>query len=120
MIFSSQYLLELHQYLLRNDYTSQVYRSLISGITTVLRQEGVRGLYRGLVPAISQVAPQMGLQFGFYSLFTGFWNKMFYNQIGSTKGEDIIKCCTLLLDYQEFAFKKIEQNCWIEGIKSVI
>ena len=53
----------------------QIYTGLIDACRQILSQEGVLGFYRGLTPSLIQIAPQMGLQFGFYSLFTGLWNR---------------------------------------------
>ncbi|XP_076451957.1 mitochondrial thiamine pyrophosphate carrier-like [Babylonia areolata] len=53
----------------------KMYTGIVDAGQKILSQEGVLGFYRGLIPAIIQIAPQMGLQFGFYSLFTGLWNR---------------------------------------------
>jgi solute carrier family 25 thiamine pyrophosphate transporter 19 len=56
-------------------FVLQVYRSLSHACGQIWEREGLRGFYRGLTPSLLQIFPQMGLQFGFYSLFTGLWNK---------------------------------------------
>ncbi|KAL8587471.1 hypothetical protein ACOMHN_062204 [Nucella lapillus] len=65
--------------LLRTRFVSQgepkIYTSLVDASQKILAQEGIGGFYQGLVPALMQIGPQMGLQFGFYSLFTGLWNR---------------------------------------------
>lgn len=43
----------------------------------MVKEEGFLALYKGLVPAVMQTGPQMGLQFGFYSLFQGVWRQFF-------------------------------------------
>ncbi|KAL3876861.1 hypothetical protein ACJMK2_034644 [Sinanodonta woodiana] len=55
----------------------QIYRSLLHGTSTIVRQEGFLALYKGLAPTLFGVVPQMGLQFGFYTLFTGIWKNTF-------------------------------------------
>jgi len=35
------------------------YKSIPDAISTILRQEGIRGLYKGLVPNLLKVAPSM-------------------------------------------------------------
>jgi len=39
----------------------------------IVVKERFVGLYRGLVPTLIQIAPQTGLQFGFYSMFRSAW-----------------------------------------------
>lgn len=41
------------------------------------KEEGLLSFYKGLGPALAQIGPQMGLQFGFYALFTKLWEKWF-------------------------------------------
>ncbi|XP_059168962.1 mitochondrial thiamine pyrophosphate carrier-like isoform X2 [Physella acuta] len=53
----------------------KLYISLTHAVTSIMRKEGIGGFYRGLIPSLIQIGPQMGFQFGFYSLFTGLWNK---------------------------------------------
>lgn len=53
----------------------KTYANLTDATRKIFAAEGPRGFYRGLSPAIMQIAPQMGLQFGFYSLFVGLWNR---------------------------------------------
>ncbi|XP_076451977.1 mitochondrial thiamine pyrophosphate carrier-like [Babylonia areolata] len=53
----------------------KIYTSLGDAYRKILMKEGVMGFYKGLIPSLMQIAPQRGLQFGFYSLFTGLWNK---------------------------------------------
>uniref|UniRef100_A0A2C9JYL7 Mitochondrial thiamine pyrophosphate carrier n=1 Tax=Biomphalaria glabrata TaxID=6526 RepID=A0A2C9JYL7_BIOGL len=53
----------------------KLYNSLTSAVVSIGRKEGPRGFYKGLSPTVIQIAPQMGFQFGLYSLFTGLWNK---------------------------------------------
>ncbi|XP_067671065.1 mitochondrial thiamine pyrophosphate carrier-like [Haliotis asinina] len=52
----------------------KMYMSLGDAVVSIWRQDGVVGFYRGLVPAVTQVAPQMGLQFGLYSLCNSIRN----------------------------------------------
>ncbi|KAH3871928.1 mitochondrial thiamine pyrophosphate carrier-like [Dreissena polymorpha] len=52
----------------------KVYRSMYHAAESIIRLEGVRGFYKGLIPACIGVAPQMGLQFGFYALLQRVWN----------------------------------------------
>ena len=51
----------------------QIYSSMLNGVLTITRREGPLGLYRGIIPAMSQIAPQIGLQFGFYALLKEIW-----------------------------------------------
>ncbi|XP_046378984.2 mitochondrial thiamine pyrophosphate carrier-like [Haliotis rufescens] len=60
----------------------KIYRSLGDACVSIWRQEGVVGFYRGLIPAMTQIGPQMGLQFGLYSLCTSIWDV--------TKSEDSV------------------------------
>lgn len=53
----------------------KIYTGLVDACRQMLAHEGAPGFYKGLTPALIQIFPQMGLQFGFYSLFTGLWNK---------------------------------------------
>ncbi|XP_052818650.1 mitochondrial thiamine pyrophosphate carrier-like [Mya arenaria] len=55
----------------------KVYRSMYHAASSIIRTEGFRGFYKGLAPACLGVAPQMGLQFGFYSLLQNVWNSAF-------------------------------------------
>lgn len=43
------------------------YRSLFDAFSTIIRQEGFRGLFRGLVPGITAIAPNAAIQFGAYN-----------------------------------------------------
>ncbi|PVD37630.1 hypothetical protein C0Q70_00227 [Pomacea canaliculata] len=52
-----------------------IFSLVLDACKQIWRSEGAYGFYKGLSPALLQVMPQMGLQFGFYSLFTGLWNK---------------------------------------------
>ncbi|KAH9492814.1 hypothetical protein Btru_024783 [Bulinus truncatus] len=53
----------------------KTYNSLLSAVISIAKHEKFRGFFKGLSSTIIQIAPQMGFQFGLYSLFTGFWNK---------------------------------------------
>ncbi|KAK7113513.1 mitochondrial thiamine pyrophosphate carrier-like [Littorina saxatilis] len=53
----------------------KIYTSLTDACRKIATQEGYSGFYKGLSASIVQIAPQMGMQFGFYSLFTGLWNE---------------------------------------------
>lgn len=44
---------------------------------TIYMTDGIKGFYRGLVPSCIGVAPQLGLQFGFYALLQNMWNTAF-------------------------------------------
>ena len=57
------------------DIMLQIYRGLGDACRKIVAQEGFLAFYRGLTPSLLQIAPQRGLQFGFYSLFTGLWNQ---------------------------------------------
>lgn len=43
------------------------YRTVVEAFTSILRNEGPRGLFRGLIPAISAIAPNAAIQFGTYN-----------------------------------------------------
>lgn len=62
----------------------KIYSSMLSGILTITRTEGARGLYKGLLPAMSQIAPQIGLQFGFYALLKDMWQNISNKHDGET------------------------------------
>jgi len=51
----------------------QVYSSMFDATQQIVVKERFVGLYRGLVPTLIQIAPQTGLQFGFYSMFRSAW-----------------------------------------------
>jgi len=51
----------------------QVYHSMLDATRQIVMKERFLGLYRGLVPTLIQIAPQTGLQFAFYSLFSHLW-----------------------------------------------
>lgn len=68
----------------------QLYLGLADACKQIWRSEGAYGFYKGLSPALLQVMPQMGLQFGFYSLFTGLWNKSKGTWLYSAPGNDNI------------------------------
>ena len=57
----------------------QIYSSLYSGIQTMIKEEGFLSFYKGLGAAVAQIGPQMGLQFGFFALFTRLWRGWFDN-----------------------------------------
>ena len=42
------------------------YSSTSDAVTTILREEGVKGLYKGLVPNLIKVAPSMAVAFVTY------------------------------------------------------
>ncbi|XP_061175812.1 mitochondrial thiamine pyrophosphate carrier-like [Saccostrea echinata] len=64
----------------------KMYTSMINGIMATTQSEGIMGLYRGLLPAMSQIAPQIGLQFGFYTLLRDLWKKFLHKD-----GEKILE-----------------------------
>jgi solute carrier family 25 (mitochondrial thiamine pyrophosphate transporter), member 19 len=43
------------------------YRSITDAFTSIVRNEGIRGLFRGLVPSVSAIAPNAAIQFGTYN-----------------------------------------------------
>ncbi|KAL4241064.1 hypothetical protein ACF0H5_001842 [Mactra antiquata] len=55
----------------------KIYSSFYHASKSIIQTEGIHGFYKGLTPAILGVAPQMGLQFGFYALFQNIWNDAF-------------------------------------------
>ncbi|XP_071130456.1 mitochondrial thiamine pyrophosphate carrier-like [Mytilus edulis] len=57
----------------------KIYSSLYSGIQTMIKEEGFLSFYKGLGAAVAQIGPQMGLQFGFFALFTRLWRGWFDN-----------------------------------------
>lgn len=68
------------------DLYPQVYKGMVSAALTIRKQEGLTAFYRGSVPALTTVAPQMGLQFGFYALFTATWNTTFGQSTSNRPG----------------------------------
>ncbi|CAL1530849.1 unnamed protein product [Lymnaea stagnalis] len=65
--------------LIRTRFVAQgepkIYNNFTTAVTSIWKKEGIKGFYRGLVPSLFQIGPQMGLQFGMYTLFIGLWNK---------------------------------------------
>lgn len=43
------------------------YKSIVDALTSIVRNEGMRGLFRGLVPSITAIAPNAAIQFGTYN-----------------------------------------------------
>jgi solute carrier family 25 (mitochondrial thiamine pyrophosphate transporter), member 19 len=43
------------------------YKSMLHALTSIVRNEGVRGLFRGLVPSVTAIAPNAAIQFGTYN-----------------------------------------------------
>ncbi|XP_064609881.1 mitochondrial thiamine pyrophosphate carrier-like isoform X2 [Liolophura sinensis] len=64
----------------------KVYTGMVSAALMIRRQEGLTAFYRGSVPALSTVAPQMGLQFGSYALFTATWKNTFGRSTSNRPG----------------------------------
>ncbi|XP_026762656.1 mitochondrial thiamine pyrophosphate carrier-like [Galleria mellonella] len=50
--------------------TNKAYRGFIHGLTMIIRCEGPRALFKGLLPTLGPIAPQTGIQFAVYKLFT--------------------------------------------------
>jgi len=46
---------------------------MLDAARQIVLKERFVGLYRGLVPTLIQIAPQTGLQFAFYSVFSHVW-----------------------------------------------
>lgn len=46
---------------------------MLDAAQQIVIKERFFGLYRGIVPTLIQIAPQAGLQFAFYSLFSHAW-----------------------------------------------
>jgi solute carrier family 25 phosphate transporter 23/24/25/41 len=44
------------------------YKTTRSTLTTIARQEGLRGLYKGMLPNALKVAPAMGVSFVTYEM----------------------------------------------------
>lgn len=49
--------------------SNKMYKSTLDAAVHLHREGGLRAFYKGLTPSIAAIAPQTGLQFGFYSLF---------------------------------------------------
>lgn len=52
------------------------YRSVIGAFTSILHQEGFRGLFRGLVPGVTAIAPNAAIQFGTYNFLLERYNEL--------------------------------------------
>lgn len=53
-----------------------VYSSTLNAASQLYREGGIPAFYKGLLPATLAIAPQAGLQFAFYSLFTELLNTL--------------------------------------------
>lgn len=43
------------------------YKSIFDALSSIIRNEGLRGLFRGLVPSVAAIAPNAAIQFGTYN-----------------------------------------------------
>lgn len=43
------------------------YNSIFHALTSIIKNEGIRGLFRGLVPSVTAIAPNAAIQFGTYN-----------------------------------------------------
>lgn len=43
------------------------YKSIFDALTSIIRNEGIRGLFRGIVPSVTAIAPNAAIQFGTYN-----------------------------------------------------
>lgn len=50
------------------------YRSVFHAFTSIVKNEGARGLFRGLVPGVSAIAPNAAIQFGTYNFLIEKYN----------------------------------------------
>lgn len=71
---------------------TRVYNGVVHAAQSLVAKEGYRALYKGLLPTLIQVGPQTGLQFGFYSFFTGIWRFVFHPDRGYTGGLESLMC----------------------------
>lgn len=56
--------------LIAEQKTSKVYKGFIDALLSMTRHEGPSSLFKGIVPTIAQIAPNAGIQFFIYKLFT--------------------------------------------------
>lgn len=67
--------------LIAEEKTKKAYKGFINAVSMMIRQEGMASLYKGLVPTLGQIAPNAGIQFAVYKLFTNhIFNRIPYFQ----------------------------------------
>jgi len=57
----------------QNNAGRQIYRGTIGTLSTIFKQEGIRGWYTGLGTSLFALCPNWAIQFTFYSEFKGLW-----------------------------------------------
>ena len=92
----------------------QIYSSMLNGVLTITQKEGPLGLYRGIIPAMSQIAPQIGLQFGFYALLKEIWQGITNEHGSNISGnlESINNFFLLFVKYKHFNLLSDEKK-WV-------
>ncbi|XP_013198490.2 mitochondrial thiamine pyrophosphate carrier [Amyelois transitella] len=56
--------------LIAEEKRHKVYKGFFDASATMIRQEGFTALFKGLVPTLGQIAPNAGIQFAVYKLFS--------------------------------------------------
>ncbi|KAL3314727.1 hypothetical protein Ciccas_006646 [Cichlidogyrus casuarinus] len=70
--------------------SEKVYSNILNGCTMIIQTAGIRGLFLGLAPTLFLIAPQTGLQFGFYNMLTSSLHKFNDSALPLTSLETLI------------------------------
>lgn len=99
----------------------QIYSSMLNGVLTITQREGPLGLYRGIIPAMSQIAPQIGLQFGFYALLKEIWQGITNEHGSNISGnlESINNFFLLSVKYKHFNLLSDEKSVFLSVLKEI-
>jgi len=110
---------------------TQVYSGTRDAISQIFKSAGPTGFYKGLVPTCLAVAPQSGLQFGLYSLFTqmlGNWVKKDDDRLGygviTVQGSLVCGAMSGLATKSilyplDVVKKRLQVSGWVDGRKGL-